>query len=327
MKKVPIKDFPLHKIDAHAEKWRAIATSTGPSDRAVVASAMAAAYKQAGFGYPKMKWCASPLEGALAFKGTSVADKIWVHEVSRAMSELKEFGGKLGNTLNPARTLVKKTLDPSVGNTAANIAAGVACELVNRSKQDGLPGSLIGMGVSGEVAYRCGTHDALIIGFFDFFREHFKHTRAKITLERLDPLIEISKHCGWWWPCKNNVILTERPTQLLLDADGLLHAEGKPAIEYQDGFSVCAWHGTRVPHDLALTPDAVSWDAIETLVANNKRDERLKWAAAEIKVERWISSRWMQGDRRNVIDLREASMSIFRIGGFKGLAAFVDGHE
>jgi len=44
--------------------------------------------------------------------------------------------------------------------------------------------------------------------------------------------IMVAQSAGWWFPFKDTVILTERPTYLLMKEKKLRH------IEYRDGFTV-----------------------------------------------------------------------------------------
>ena len=60
-------------------------------------------------------------------------------------------------------------------------------------------------------------------------------------------MVELTKHCGWWWPFEGAVILTERPSLLKRDGEHRLHNETGPAIEYPDGWGFHAWHGIHVP--------------------------------------------------------------------------------
>jgi hypothetical protein len=55
---------------------------------------------------------------------------------------------------------------------------------------------------------------------------------------------------GWWWPYHEIAILTARPDELHRDGQGWLHRADGPAVVYPDGWTVHAWHGTRVPASL-----------------------------------------------------------------------------
>jgi len=95
-----------------------------------------------------------------------------------------------------------------------------------------------------------GNHDASWISFYDFFQKE-----VGIDLHQINGLIELSHHCGWWWPFENVVVMTPKATHLALDDEGRLHAENGPALSYSDGWGVYAWHGIRVPEQLIEHPE------------------------------------------------------------------------
>ena len=105
--------------------------------------------------------------------------------------------------------------------------------------------------------YRCGygIHDAGWLSFYSYFSRY-------IGLEKIQPLIELSKAVGWWWPFNGAVILTEMPIYILMDDDGRLHGEDRKAIEYSDGFGVYVWHGVRVPRHIIEEPDKLTTDMV-----------------------------------------------------------------
>lgn len=98
-----------------------------------------------------------------------------------------------------------------------------------------------------------GNHDASWISFYDFFQEE-----VGIDLHQVNGLVELSKHCGWWWPFEDTVVLTPKASHLELDEEGHLHAENGPALSYADGWSIYAWHGIRVPERLIKQPETYS---------------------------------------------------------------------
>jgi hypothetical protein len=79
---------------------------------------------------------------------------------------------------------------------------------------------------------------------------------------RLHPLMAMAE-CGWWWPFKGAVILTERPVFISRDAQARLHCEDRAAIEYPDGWGVYSWRGVRVPQDVIITPGSITTERIE----------------------------------------------------------------
>ncbi|SPT64017.1 hypothetical protein K8Z49_00440 [Actinomadura madurae] len=63
-------------------------------------------------------------------------------------------------------------------------------------------------------------------------------------------LLQVARAAGEWWPMRNSVILTERPTELHRDAEGRLHHPTGPAVRYPDGWCLWAWHGVTMPREI-----------------------------------------------------------------------------
>ncbi|MBL0320646.1 MAG: hypothetical protein IPP74_15330 [Alphaproteobacteria bacterium] len=104
-----------------------------------------------------------------------------------------------------------------------------------------------------------GAHDANWLGFYDFFLEKCGLDGAN----RLRGLLDLAKHCGWFWPFEGVVILTERPNKLERDSHNQLHCEDGPALSYPDGFSLWKWHGVTVSEDIILSPEKITIQRIE----------------------------------------------------------------
>ncbi|MBD1831252.1 hypothetical protein H6F61_00825 [Cyanobacteria bacterium FACHB-472] len=62
-----------------------------------------------------------------------------------------------------------------------------------------------------------------------------------------EALQAIAKNCGCIFPFENMVIICDRPRLLSLDNQQRLHAEGAPAIQFADGYSLYAYHGVTLP--------------------------------------------------------------------------------
>ncbi len=62
------------------------------------------------------------------------------------------------------------------------------------------------------------------------------------------------ENCNWFWPYEDTVILTPNPSEIHLDTEGRLHADGKPALRYPDPspFSIWAWHGVLLPEEYQM---------------------------------------------------------------------------
>lgn len=60
-------------------------------------------------------------------------------------------------------------------------------------------------------------------------------------------LQNLMRNCGWIFPDKNIAIICDRPLHLRFDNQNRLHAEGEPAIEFTDGYSLYSYHGVTLP--------------------------------------------------------------------------------
>lgn len=68
----------------------------------------------------------------------------------------------------------------------------------------------------------------------------------------------IARSAGLWWPFANVAFLTDRPSEIHVNAQTVLHREDGPAVVYRDGWSVYAWNGKRVPRAWIMETESVS---------------------------------------------------------------------
>ena len=109
-----------------------------------------------------------------------------------------------------------------------------------------------------------GSHEAGWLCVYDFYLQEC----GLEVCEKLKPLMEVAKVCGWWLPYEEAAIVSAKPTLIKMD-DGRLHCDDGPACEYEDGFKVSALNGVRVRHEIASTPGEnmpISWWADEVNV-------------------------------------------------------------
>nr|WP_104820699.1 hypothetical protein [Kitasatospora sp. MMS16-BH015] len=278
--------------------WRQVAVQTGPADRATAEQAVRAAYRAAGLAEPAaVVWLDSPLQGALAaLLLTGCAERLrdclpWARvepQLARVAARLAEHAaaadpgvgvreavrtrpwerartrthGRLG-ALGWAElwSLTGGELWPSSQALAGRIRGAVAEELHGAGE--------LGAGAEPELRERTaaavgviqlalleavlGQHDAPWLAAFD---------AAEELDAGLEPLAELARSVGWWWPYERVVLLTERPTELHRDEAGRLDRADGPALAYPDGFALHAWHGMPVPADFlatlgGLTPERI----------------------------------------------------------------------
>ena len=82
-----------------------------------------------------------------------------------------------------------------------------------------------------------------------------------------------AKECGCWWCFENAAVVTPKPSEINLDDDYLLHAEGKPAVSY-DGFQIYAYHGVIIPEKYGQIHPS-QWKAEWLLLEKNAELRRI----------------------------------------------------
>ena len=68
---------------------------------------------------------------------------------------------------------------------------------------------------------------------------------------------ETARAGGMWWPFEHGAILCERPAELHVNEQRLLHRGDGPAAVFRDGWRVYAWNGKAVPERWIMEPEKV----------------------------------------------------------------------
>ena len=80
------------------------------------------------------------------------------------------------------------------------------------------------------------------------YADFFKNETEVVGLEDIVPLLELSKHIGWWIALEGVAILQHRPLSITFDDEERLHNENGPAIQFRGDsqINVYAIHGVTV---------------------------------------------------------------------------------
>lgn len=247
--------------------WRAVASATGPADRAAAEEGVRLAYRLAGLPEPEtVVWADSPREGAslvarLTTEGTagrSVRDAVRTRPWATARRQLFDRLGSDGwaehwaltgaqlwdglvmlterirtGLIEDLAVIAVAAADPSVDEEAAAKAAAAAEQSVRLTLLDAV----------------LGQHDAAWLAAFD----------GQEGGEALAGIAAVARAAGWWWPYERTAVVCERPVALHLDEAGRLDRADGPALAFPDDFALYAWRGMPVPAELldeltGLTP-------------------------------------------------------------------------
>jgi hypothetical protein len=126
-----------------------------------------------------------------------------------------------------------------------------------------------------------GQHDANWIAFYNFFREVCS---LKTQTEKLEGLTVVTQNAGWFLPHAKICWVSERHSICNCDNRGRLHCEDGPALAYQDGWAIYAWHGVRVSYRVIEHPSELTVKEIQ---------EEQNAEVRRVMVERYGMSRFL----------------------------------
>ncbi|MEU3173176.1 DUF6745 domain-containing protein [Streptomyces sp. NPDC007000] len=230
-------------------RWRAWAASAVRADRAAAEEGIRLAYRRAGLPQPeRVVWADSPREGVTLVRqgtdfGASVREAVrtapWAAERARLHARLgaagwaRHWSATGGALWDSTQALVDRIRTGVLDDLAAD-DAGARTE-IRLVLLDAL----------------LGQHDAPWLAALD-----------AAGPSPLDGPAQVCRSAGWWWPFEKVAVVCERPVALHRDEAGRLdHGDG-PALEFPDGFALCAWRGMPVERAFleelrTLTPERI----------------------------------------------------------------------
>lgn len=240
----------IEQITQQGNEWISHALCTEPADRATAEAAITSLYALVNEPSPTFVWVDSPRQAAEILPPAPPPAPVkppWSLEsrIATVIHRAKEYlahkaplptrGEKQPrpDPLTQAYFQVYEQLHAVARDSVANV---LRAELNTR----------LGL-------YWYGQQEVDWIGYFQTHQRvggvHFR----RADLEVMNIMTAIAAASGWWWPRAGRCVIAERPHTMHTEnvgADGRprLHHESSPAIVYPDGWSLYAWHGTRVPN-------------------------------------------------------------------------------
>ncbi|MFB4315212.1 DUF6745 domain-containing protein [Actinomadura sp. 21ATH] len=251
------------------DEWTGHGLAVGPADRPAAEAGVQDAYLGAGRRPPEhVIWLGSPMAGAIAADiragrlplitrrawlalpeaaGEAIVDRVPREPVETDLIMLdplpadlgglerdRRWGGPLGRLDREVTAAVETGLRRAAGAAVDHTAptwqdARRLPEVGALPRLGAFPPRLLGRLAQLDFLARCGV------------AEPDRHGGG---------LLRVARSAGEWWPMRNSVILTERPTELHHDAEGRLHHATGPAVRYPDGWCLWAWHGVTMPREI-----------------------------------------------------------------------------
>ena len=245
-------------IPVYQDKWRAIALSTGPIDRSQAAETIKAAYALIGKKAPEVVFCDRPYEAA----------DIIASQMDNPRSLLRgQFEAKLRSELEKQlRSYLRSELESQLHRQLQNqlenqLYNGLERQFWSSQREDlarevsinlsqqfsGQRSRKIHWETLGKQLNNCiqpelwAGYGSLLDFCISVLNLPHSYGRNWIVFQ------SIVRDCGWIYPYDNVCVVCEKPIALCVDSDCRLHAEGTPAVQFADGFSIYAYHGVILP--------------------------------------------------------------------------------
>ena len=278
----------------HQARWLNVLHSTEPADRPRAEAGLRALYSAAGFTAPThVLWYDSPCAAswalaALVPSNDRVSSQLLTPSVLRAEGRDRldrarvELAARVGvgswaeasAAIGPSRSsLAQIGGDPRQAFAPARLEArfalidDVSALLAVPGEDDDLAraeahfwGSNRGVLHSPSA---CPTTDFLIRR--SFYDEHPLSSLADDLARAgnrapppiLSALSEVAQSAGLWWPYAHAVVVSDRPSEIHLNARHLPHREDGAAIVFRDGWKVYAWNGKAVPERWIMETESI----------------------------------------------------------------------
>jgi hypothetical protein len=105
-----------------------------------------------------------------------------------------------------------------------------------------------------------GSQEAGWLGYYEYFWKEVGIEECSI----IEPLVNIAKNCGWWHAYEEFVLLQDRPQEIHMNEDAVLHNDNGPSVLYRDGFKVWSIDGYRVNEKIVMRPNELTVDEIHS---------------------------------------------------------------
>jgi hypothetical protein len=229
------------QLAVYRDKWLKIGLCTKRADRPLVEALMKQAYKVARQKKPSLFiWTDSPIQMLIAAKiikesakcsTLNVESQVWLQVESQVGSQV--WLQVWPQVWSQVQSQVWLQVQSQVGSQVwSQVKSQVKSQVWLQVKSQDLLKEW-------NELYFWGQHNAGIISFYDFLLEQCKLKAC----EKIEPLIDISKHVGWTLMYEGVVIFSEKPSEIHLNKKGQLHNTAGPALSYADGYSIYAKNG------------------------------------------------------------------------------------
>jgi hypothetical protein len=261
-------------IPIYIDKWRQIGLSTKPIDRPQATAAINTAYKIIDFPEPEIIFCDSPLQALQAIQKIG-SRELWLETANAIRNKIhNELYDSLRSQLprELEKQIYSQLYNPLYDRLMNQLHVHVKDELYTQLERKlGEFFLVFLMKITCNNNFIVSELSACHGSWVDFCISVLKLEYDRSLYSAFQSLVE---NCGWIYPFAEKCFVCDRPRQLHFNAEYLLHAEGKPAVEFVDKFSVYCYRGVRLPAIYGQVPPQ-SWQAKWLLTENNAEIRRV----------------------------------------------------
>ncbi|AFZ10076.1 hypothetical protein Osc7112_5869 [Oscillatoria nigro-viridis PCC 7112] len=218
------------------EKWCEIMYSTEPIDREKAAEAVKQAYLAIDEKEPEIIFCGSPYEAANLLMSCESLTQLY-----------KKFGANLFEKF--AEQLYNETWENISEQLSDELSGTFYPQAWNRFSD--IFQELLEASLGEEEFFHDENYEPLdSIVWAEFAADCdfcFSVLKCKYNPIKWQALKSLTTQCGWIFTYEKVCIVCDRPRILSFDSQHRLHAEGGPAIQFADGYSLYSYHGVTLP--------------------------------------------------------------------------------
>ncbi|MGL5060470.1 MAG: DUF6745 domain-containing protein [Microcoleus sp.] len=219
------------------EKWCEIMYSTEPIDREKASEAVKSAYRVIEEKEPEIIFCDSPYEAANLLMSCESLTQLY-----------DKFGENLFDLF--AEQLYNETWDNISAQLSDRLYDQLQPEVWNRFSdifRELLEASIGEEGFFHDENYQPLDSTIVWAEFAATCDFCFSVLKCKYNPIKWQALQSFTTQCGWIFAYQKVCIVCDRPRILSFDSQHRLHAEGGPAIQFADGYSIYCYHGVTLP--------------------------------------------------------------------------------
>ncbi|WP_449417884.1 DUF6745 domain-containing protein [Phormidium nigroviride] len=223
-------------IPVYLEKWRTLALSTQPIDCLKAAQTVKSAYVFMDLAEPKIIFCYSPY--AALNQICSQLGREFTLSSLMPMKFEKLLFSQVRDQVNPEffNSLESVLLNPSSSQSYRNIMQLWSQLSLQLSQK-------LGRKRMSFHHWEIASETFNFMSAYDFCISLLNCSYNQSIWKLCQDLAKL----GWIYPFENTCIVCDRPRILSFDNQHRLHAEGTPAIQFADGYSLYSYHGVTLP--------------------------------------------------------------------------------